>query len=96
QGLTVNRIAGSMEVETALRQLLSGTDLTPVTVGRSIVLKRQQLAAAPSLQRIAQTSAPAQDQPGGAIPPQTNPTDVAPLAAGSQVDGESQPDIIVR
>jgi TonB-dependent receptor len=39
-GVTVNRVQGSMEVSAALRQLLSGTGLVPVTVGSAIVLKR--------------------------------------------------------
>lgn len=39
-GVTINRVQGSMEVSAALRQLLSGTGLVPVTVGSAIVLKR--------------------------------------------------------
>ena len=39
-GVTVNRVQGSMEVAAALRQLLAGTGLVPVTVGGAIVLKR--------------------------------------------------------
>jgi iron complex outermembrane receptor protein len=39
-GLMVARVAGDMEVEAALHQLLSQTDLQPVTFGKSILLRR--------------------------------------------------------
>ena len=44
-GLSVNRVQGSMEVEAALRQLLAGTELTPMKVGGAIVLKRRDKPA---------------------------------------------------
>lgn len=71
EGVTVNRVRGSMEVSAALRQLLSGTDLIPVTVDHAIVLKRRQSAARPlALTYAAQTSFAAAAQPNGAIEPQ--------------------------
>jgi iron complex outermembrane recepter protein len=43
-GVTVNRVQGAMDVSAALRQLLAGTGLVPMTVGGAIVLKRPSSA----------------------------------------------------
>ncbi|WP_037539082.1 TonB-dependent receptor [Sphingomonas sp. PR090111-T3T-6A] len=39
--VTVNRVAGSFEVTTALSMLLAGTDLVPVKAGNAIALRRR-------------------------------------------------------
>ncbi|MCI4591672.1 TonB-dependent receptor [Sphingobium sp. BYY-5] len=42
EGVVVNRVQGALDVMTALRHLLAGSNLTPVKVGNAIVLKRAQ------------------------------------------------------
>lgn len=42
EGMSVNRVEGALDVETALRVLLAGTDLTPVRAGNAIVLRRRE------------------------------------------------------
>jgi iron complex outermembrane receptor protein len=58
EGRMVKRVKGAMEVSAALRLLLSGTDLVPVTIGDAVVLKRQPLmAAGPAARPVAVTHA---------------------------------------
>lgn len=40
--LRTNRVQGTMEVDTALRTLLAGTDLVPARVGNAVVLRRRE------------------------------------------------------
>ena len=99
EGLSVNRVQGAMEVTTALGILLSGTDLTPVTVGNAVVLRRQKapavVASRPAgLVQVAQTgTAPLAQQQGGAIPPQNNPTDATAVPGGAE---DYSNDIVVQ
>ncbi len=104
-GLSIRRVQGTLEVTTALRQLLSGTGLTPVTVGNAIVLRRAggRAAAVPganpgpaavALVRLDQTGPAGMTQPGGAVPPQNNPTGGGPMPGGAQDDGGA--DIVVQ
>jgi len=85
-GLTVNRVKGSMEISAALRLLLSGTDLVPITVGRAIALKRQPAVPRP----FAVTHAdPVMVSQGSAAPVQDVPQNVS-----EPVEAEPQ-DIVV-
>lgn len=64
EGVRVNRVEGPMEVASALRLLLSGTDLVPVKVGHAFVLRRRA-AAAPRQLAIAQREPAAAGQAEG-------------------------------
>ncbi|UIJ43519.1 TonB-dependent receptor [Sphingomonas cannabina] len=83
-GVRVNRVKGSLDVATALRLLLAGTDLVPVTIGRAIVLKRQETAAAPRPVALAQV--------GPAMPPQGQANDAVQEGAAPPAGDE---DIVV-
>lgn len=72
EGLTVSSVQGDMEVGAALRQLLARTDLVPVPVGASFVLKRQGsaqplLGAAAAMQATPPTPPVAGQQPMPAL-----------------------------
>ncbi|WP_420139176.1 TonB-dependent receptor [Sphingomonas sp.] len=79
-GVTLNGLQGSMDVPTALRTLLSGTDLTPVAVGQAIILRRRDTnggALKPRPLAFAQAAQPA------AAPQEVVPSTTAPIAAGA-------------
>jgi len=97
ENLVLRRVQGAMEVQVALRQLLSGTDLVPVSVGGAVVLRRRGVIPASARTAFAQdttAAAPAGTQQTGAIPPQTNPAGSTALPGGGQ-DETAAPDIVV-
>jgi len=84
-GLTVSGVQGNIEIRTALRQLLSLTDLVPVPVGSSYVLKRRGNAQ-PSLHAVAamDTVPQVQGSAGTAAPSVVDQADADPTTAQDQ------------
>lgn len=76
-GIVVNAVRGTIDVNTALTMLLSGTDLVPMRAGGAIVLKRRQTVARATL---APASLAAQDAapPAAAAEPASPPAPEAP------------------
>lgn len=53
ENVTVNRVAGALDVAAALRILLAGTDLVPMRAGGAIVLRRQTASVSVGLIPVA-------------------------------------------
>jgi TonB-dependent receptor len=84
-GLRVNRLKGQMDVAAALRVLLAGTDLTPVTVGQAIILKRRGTGeTAVAARQVAFTQA----VPAEAASPVSDEASAAAPAPADAVDDE--------
>jgi TonB-dependent receptor len=78
--LTVNRVAGSMDVSAALGLLLAGTDLVPVRAGGAIVLRRDTASVASGMKL-----ASAQTEAAPSAAPAQTPGDTAQDAPGEDV-----------